>query len=171
LYLLINQIGLAQRFHHFFWRIQPSLLHCYIYCLVDWACYLKLCCFHNLKSMFLIIQKLQFFLSAFKRPRALLLALIIAMTFIAQRYIANFSRKRKSLFVKILLWPFYWAGFFRREILVPFGIIYFLFFFINSAKNEAIRLVFENDSFAIVSTRFGEPKSSSLIPIGTTERF
>lgn len=112
-----------------------------------------------------------FFLAAFKHPEALLSSFAIAGTFVFYRFLANFARQRKNAVVRGLLYFWVWIGLFRREILIPLGIFYFLFFYAIAAEAEASRIVFNSQDAVKVFTRFGDNKEIQIIPIGTTEKF
>ncbi|MBW2738008.1 MAG: hypothetical protein JRE64_03975 [Deltaproteobacteria bacterium] len=112
-----------------------------------------------------------FFLAAFKRPEALFSSCAIIATLVFYRVIANYARKQKNKALRIILLFFSWVGLFRRKILIPFGMIYFFFFYGMAAQSEAQRIVFRSNEIAIISTRFGAPSEYQIIPIGATERF
>ncbi len=111
-----------------------------------------------------------FFLAAFKRPEALFASLGIVLTLAFYRGLANFLRRRESAWW-YLAYPFAWIGFFRREILVPLGLVYFFFFYFSIADSEGGRIVTHYDTTATVTVRFGTPAEFEFIPVGATERF
>lgn len=112
-----------------------------------------------------------FFLAAFKRPDAFVASMAIVLTLVFYRVVANFARKQPNLYIRFLLLVMAFVGLFRREILVPLGAVYFLFFYVAAAKWEAQSLVFGSQAVATITTRFGTPKKSGLVLIGATERF
>ena len=112
-----------------------------------------------------------FFLAAFKRPQAFLNSIMIVSTLVVYRIVANFARKQRSTIIRVLLLSFSFVGLFRREILVPIGVVYFLLFYIIAAEREAQRLVLQPETTATISYRFGASKKATVVPIGTTERF
>ncbi len=112
-----------------------------------------------------------FFLAAFKRSEAFLTGMVAAGSFLLYRVGANFARKRRSVLLRSILLSICFLGTFRREILVPLGVIYFVVLFAFSAIVESRKLVRSPDSIATISSRFGTPEKFRVILIGTTERF
>lgn len=112
-----------------------------------------------------------FFLAAFKRSEAFLTGIGVAGSFVFYRVGANLARKQRNVLLRGILLSVCFLGAFRREILVPLGVIYFVGLFVIFADEESRRLVRSPDSIATISSRFGTPKKFQVILIGTTERF
>lgn len=111
-----------------------------------------------------------FFLAAFKRPEAFILAVMISGALLYYRALANWTRKRSNIeryFSLLICWP----GWFRREILIPLGLALFFYSYISWAGHEAQSLVQTSNTIVSISPRFKPQKEIRVIPIGTTEKF
>jgi len=112
-----------------------------------------------------------FLLAAFKNPEALALGAALVASLIFYRVVANYGRQRRTLIVRVLLLLVSWIGLFRREILIPIGIVYFLFLFVLATQERAYRLVFRSTEAITVTTRSGATTKYAVIPIGSTKSF
>ena len=110
------------------------------------------------------------FLVAFKNPSAMLSGLGIAATMVFYRLIAQFAMKRKSRVVRFALLSFSFIGLFRREILIPLGLLYFGFFYVFAAELEGQRILNESSDVVKVFMKT-DTQSFSMLPIGSTETF
>jgi len=114
-----------------------------------------------------------FFLAAFKRPGALLAGSGLVISLVIYKVMADYARHHKNLYIKFLILAFSFIGLLRKEVLIPFGLLYFVLLFAFAAENEAHRLVHGSgtDTAVKISTRFGDTHDHNLIPIGATEKF
>lgn len=110
------------------------------------------------------------FLAAFKNPNAMLSGLGIGASMVFYRFVARYAKQRQSRIVRFALLWFSWIGLLRREILIPLGMFYFLFFYASAAELEGRRIVeLSNDVVNVVIKT--NSAAFSLLPIGSTGNF
>lgn len=112
-----------------------------------------------------------FFLAAFKRPRAFLALSALIALFVSYWTFAKYVKRMKRDWIRSLLFVFVWIGLLRREIIMPIAAISFVIIYWNAAYYEAHRLVFREDTIVTITTRFNEAQEFRLIPVGATEKF
>jgi hypothetical protein len=111
-----------------------------------------------------------FFLAAFKRPEALFSSLGILGTIFFYRLVARFAQARRNKALRYALLFVSWIGLFRREILIPLAIFYFLYAYAFTAQREAERIVFDSSAVVTISTKTTGLSELRVIPIGATEK-
>lgn len=112
-----------------------------------------------------------FFLAAFKHPDIFLLSFIISGSFLFYRVLANFASQQNNIYLRIFLLLFCWLGLFRREVLLPLGVVYFFYFYVVLVGLEAQNLLHISNTIVKISSESDKQQKIRLIPIGTTEKF